>query len=68
MSYVRSLTICLLLVYFVSAAGCHCFDLVEKACELDGSTKITVVKYFLQHYMLITHIPGVSKLYKANQA
>ena len=21
------LTICLLLVYFVSAAGCHCFDL-----------------------------------------
>ena len=27
MSYVRTLTICLLLVYFVSAAGCHCFDL-----------------------------------------
>ena len=26
MSYVRTLTICLLLVYFVSAAGCHCFD------------------------------------------
>ena len=26
MSYVRALTICLLLVYFVSAAGCHCFD------------------------------------------
>ena len=23
----RILTICLLLVYFVSAAGCHCFDL-----------------------------------------
>ena len=23
---VRTLTICLLLVYFVSAAGCHCFD------------------------------------------
>ena len=27
MSYVRALTICLLLVYFVSAAGCHYFDL-----------------------------------------
>ena len=26
MSYVRTLTICLLLVYFVSAARCHCFD------------------------------------------
>ena len=25
-SYIRVLTICLLLVYFVSAAGCHCFD------------------------------------------
>ena len=28
MSYVRALTICLLLVYFVSAAGCHCFDTI----------------------------------------
>ena len=27
LSYFRVLTICLLLVYFVSAAGCHCFDL-----------------------------------------
>ena len=26
MSYVRTLTIWLLLVYFVCAAGCHCFD------------------------------------------
>ena len=26
LSYFRILTICLLLVYFVSAAGCHCFD------------------------------------------
>ena len=26
LSYFRVLTICLLLVYFVSAAGCHCFD------------------------------------------
>ena len=25
LSYFRVLTICLLLVYFVSAAGCHCF-------------------------------------------
>ena len=30
--YFRVLTICLLLVYFVNAAGCHCFDLFE----LDG--------------------------------
>ena len=27
LSYFLILTICLLLVYFVSAAGCHCFDL-----------------------------------------
>ena len=26
MLYVRALTICLLLVYFMSAAGCYCFD------------------------------------------
>ena len=36
MSYVRILTICLLLVYFVSAAGCHCVDFFRegrfKAC------------------------------------
>ena len=31
MSYVRALTICLRLVYFVSAAGCHCFDLGGEA-------------------------------------
>ena len=30
-TYVRALTICLLLVYFVSAAGCHCFDLTENS-------------------------------------
>ena len=28
MSYARASTICLLLVYFVSGAGCHCFDLI----------------------------------------
>ena len=28
MLYVRTLPICLLLVYFLSAAGCHCFDLI----------------------------------------
>ena len=32
LSYFRVLTICLLLIYFVSVAGCHCFDLYE----LDG--------------------------------
>ena len=32
LSYFKVLTICLLLVYFVGAAGCHCFDLYE----LDG--------------------------------
>ena len=26
--YFRVLTMCLLLVYFVNAAGCHCFDLI----------------------------------------
>ena len=36
MSYVRTLAICLLLVYFVGAAGCHCFDLSRKSsdCEI----------------------------------
>ena len=34
MSYVRALTICLLLVYFVSAAGCHCFDLKVSEHEM----------------------------------
>ena len=29
MSYIRALTICLLLVHVVSAAGCHCFDLIN---------------------------------------
>ena len=31
-SYFRASTICLLLVYFVSAAGCHCFDLSVYWC------------------------------------
>ena len=31
MSYVRTLTIRLLLVYSVSVAGCHCFDLLVLA-------------------------------------
>ena len=34
MSYVRTLTICFLLVYFVSAAGCHCFDLKLLTADL----------------------------------
>ena len=47
MSYVRTLAICLLLVYFVGAAGCHCFDLHtfsdanDKACS---SATIAVVE------------------------
>ena len=32
LSYDIVLTICLLLVYFVSGAGCHCFDLYLKLC------------------------------------
>ena len=31
----RALTICFLLVYFVSAAGCHCFDL--QSCFNDAA-------------------------------
>ena len=31
LSYVRALTICLLLVYFVSAAGCHCIDSPDRS-------------------------------------
>ena len=33
-AYVRVLTICLLLVYFVSAAGCHCFDPLKFQCQI----------------------------------
>ena len=40
MSYVRALTICLLLVYFVSAAGCHCFDFPDRVI-VPGTTKLT---------------------------
>ena len=29
LSYFRVLAICLLLVYFVGAAGCHCFDFIR---------------------------------------
>ena len=32
LSYFRILTICLLLVYFVSAAGCHYFDGIQGRC------------------------------------
>ena len=32
LSYFRVLTICLLFVYFVSAAVCHCFDLSMEDC------------------------------------
>ena len=31
LSCFKVLTICLLLVYFLSAAGCHCFDLIRKS-------------------------------------
>ena len=36
--YIKDLTICLLLVYFVSAAGCHCFDLYKMLSENIGET------------------------------
>ena len=35
MSYVRTLAICLLLVCFVGAAGCHCFDLSSGLAKND---------------------------------
>ena len=40
MSYVRTLTICLLLVYFVSAAGCHCFDLHKQSADNDTDNAV----------------------------
>ena len=33
MLYFRIVTICLLFVYFVSAAGCHCFDVYQNTSE-----------------------------------
>ena len=42
MSCVRTLNICLLLVYFVSAAGCHCFDLKCQSC-LHSLYLVTIV-------------------------
>ena len=44
MSYVRAFTICLLLVYFVSAARCHCFDLLNLG--QDWSQKADFLKFF----------------------
>ena len=47
MSYVRTLTICLLLVYFVSAVGCHCFDLDTCGMFLFGWKVFNVILTWL---------------------
>ena len=51
MSYVRTLTICLLLVYFVSTAGCHCFDYDD----YDGNGWIvTNERYVVMPWKMVT--------------
>ena len=42
MSYVRTLAIRLLVVYFMSAAGCHCFDLPK--CFQTELTRLQFLK------------------------
>ena len=44
--YSRTLTICLLLVYFVSDTGCHCFDLFLLYLDLFPIEKQQVTKHF----------------------
>ena len=56
MSYVRALTICLLLVYFVSAAGCHCFDFHEISLFFVLPTYVEII------LMRWLHDPIVTKL------
>ena len=56
MSYVRTLTICLLLVYFVSAAGCHCFDLAEKLKDFSCEMEMDLLSEFKQDHL--GHIRG----------
>ena len=49
LSYFRVLIICLLLVYFVSAVGCHCFDwyvlvmVVVKVCQWLSCSIVAIV-------------------------
>ena len=54
LSYFRVLTICLLLIYFVSAAGCHCFDFY---CVLG------LARYFLSHKNLYMAYSGKTSAY-----
>ena len=63
MSYVRTLTICFLLVYFVSAAGCHCFDYYSKTIEQNkGHLRKTwkVLKQALNKDVTVTKIDQIN--------
>ena len=72
MSYFRILTICLLLVYFVSAAGCHCFDLqcfVHLALSglvlgFNAYDNPTVMKNFLTSVRIIRFLMTLSMRYR----
>ena len=71
MSYVRTLTICLVLVYFVSAAGCHCFDLVHALmpCYLACICHSTCALYLLHthiQFMLIVWFVFVMQFLHVN--
>ena len=50
MSYVRLLTICLLSVYFVGAAGCHCFEIYKKVFSLKKLLSYNFLLYRSLHY------------------
>ena len=58
MSYVGALAICLLLVYFVGAAGCHCFDYNRKV-QIYWENKLHHSMKFL--FILIQHLEGSSE-------
>ena len=45
LSYFRVLTICLLLVYFVNAAGCHCFDSYQTSIKTFGACVSLILTY-----------------------
>ena len=66
----RVLTICLLLVYFVSAAGCHCFDLyterlfweLKAECYSNKKTSHITLKHFGTSDYLLKLSPELARL------
>ena len=59
LSYVRVLTICLLLVYFAIAAGCHCFDFISLRIHLVAPACSAIVSLFFSWFHLSRRFIGI---------